>query len=94
MSRLSEYLDSQPDSTHGSNCFARILKTKVKHFDGREWYGWLTPKEVIYVVDCWKCEAKTPAHVTWARECLKRGESTPRHFYFNVVDPVKLKLKI
>lgn len=90
--KLNEMLSNAPGSTYGSNIFARVLKKKVKHNSGRQWYGWLTAKEVLYIVDCWKCKASDEKHVEWARECVKKGDGTPRHFYFEVVDPVKLKL--
>lgn len=92
MSRLSEYLDADPNSTHGSNCFARVLKLKVKPFHGTVWYGWLSSKEILYVVDCWKCVAVDPIHVERAR-VSHIGDSTPRHFYFIVDNPARLKLK-
>jgi hypothetical protein len=73
---------------------ARVLKTKIRHADGRQWYLWATPSEVLYIVDCWKLEACQESHVAWARDCVRRGESTPRHFYFNMLERDRLRLRI
>jgi len=92
MSKIADMINSDPNQTLWGNCFSRILKTKVSHFDGRTWYGYLTAKEIVYIVECWKCKAKDEDHVLWARKCLSSGDGTSRNFYFEVSDPIRIKL--
>lgn len=68
----------------------QVLKKKVNN-SGREWYGYLTPVEIVFVVDVWKYKPNNKSDYKWAVDSIAKGESNPRYFYFTVDDPRRLQ---
>lgn len=74
----------------------RIIRKKISH-DGRgtKWGGYLTPVEIIYIVDVWKVQQDlNDWHVKYAREQIKKGESNPGWFYFVITKKDHERLKL
>lgn len=47
-----------------------------------EWTGYLTPSEILALVDAGAIPVNEPAHIEWIKKKVARGESRPTYFYF------------